>query len=77
MIESNREIWRYFQKVEKYRNLKFEIKIASKLNLARKTKKTQMFSHFEKKRQITYKGEGNQERSGGNLARFWLNERIQ
>jgi hypothetical protein len=49
MIESNREIWRYFQKVEKYRNLKFEIKIASKLNLARKTKKTHMFSHFEKK----------------------------
>jgi hypothetical protein len=36
-----------------------------------------MFSHFEKKRQITYKEEGNQERTGGNLARFWLNERIQ
>jgi hypothetical protein len=59
MIESNREIWRYFQKVEK--KPKFEIKIPSRLNLARKTRKTHMmFSHFEKKRQISYKEEGNQ-----------------
>jgi hypothetical protein len=74
MIESNREIWRYFQKVEKNRNLKFEIKIAVRLNVARKTKKTHMFSHFEKKRQITYKEEGNQERSGGRKSCTFLAE---
>jgi len=76
MIESNREIWRYFQKVEKNRNLRFEIKIVSKLNLARKKKKSICLAIL-KKAPITYKEEGNRERSGGNLARFWLNERIQ
>jgi hypothetical protein len=54
--------------------LKFEIKIAVRLNLARKTKKTHMFSHFEKKRQITYKEEGNQERSGGRKSCTFLAE---
>jgi hypothetical protein len=35
--------------------LKFEIKTASKFNLAGKTKKTHMFSHFEKSAKLLTK----------------------